>query len=642
MPLGGVQRFRSYDGGATWTALAPTPGGAETRAWHLLLAADPDNPNHVFVNDGYSLYESTDGGSSWSHADDGVGWIVANHGFDWVNLSFDASGDAIATADQGVLREHKPSTGKWTSLIGDLQVSEFYTITLDPNDTSVAYAVGQDLYSSKFTGGLAWDMLEDAVGEAGNFVVDPTNTQVVYGYNPLDPASFVRRSNDHGQSWTVICTPADVGGSDYGLAYDTQKAFVMDPSNHDRLLIGTTKILETKNASAASPTWNAISNVLTGDAQHVTARGRTFRREHDLCRDARRARLVHLRRRIALVPTGQRPERCRGAGVIGDLSIDPADAGHVYAVASGDVWELSTPAGGTPIWTRLTGAVPPFETGAALYVDWHAPAPVLYVGTDRGVYSSVDRGATWGRFGTNLPQSPVAAFASMTDGSTRILAAATHGRGAWEILLTAQRTLTVTVTPFGPPFGVPGDLALRCPRLDHRTHRSGHGGHPWHRFRPGTRHRPGRLRRRPKLYVTASHRSTRRGTARRLCTVYHGSHYPVATITAVGYLEATVALGPDAPAEDLPVPTCVTIPGKVHSFDSKLEEYLLVHGGDPLPEESPIVGLKESEWQVVRKVAEQWQENRRSVMKRLRARKSTTVMDVQGTLIRKAATRTRH
>ena len=374
MPLGGVQRFRSYDGGATWTALAPTPGGAETRAWHLLLAADPDNPNHVFVNDGYSLYESTDGGSSWSHADDGVGWIVANHGFDWVNLSFDASGDAIATADQGVLREHKPSTGKWTSLIGDLQVSEFYTITLDPNDTSVAYAVGQDLYSSKFTGGLAWDMLEDAVGEAGNFVVDPTNTQVVYGYNPLDPASFVRRSNDHGQSWTVICTPADVGGSDYGLAYDTQKAFVMDPSNHDRLLIGTTKILETKNASAASPTWNAISNVLTGDAQHVTARGRTFRREHDLCRDARRARLVHLRRRIALVPTGQRPERCRGAGVIGDLSIDPADAGHVYAVASGDVWELSTPAG-TPIWTRLTGAVPTFETGAALYVDWHAPDP---------------------------------------------------------------------------------------------------------------------------------------------------------------------------------------------------------------------------------------------------------------------------
>ena len=68
-----------------------------------------------------------------------------------------------------------------------------------------------------------------------------------------------------------------------------------------------------------------------------------------------------------------------------------------------------------------------------------------------------------------------------------------------------------------------------------------------------------------------------------------------------------MVLVPDAPAVDLPVPTCVTIPGKVQQVPSKLEEYLVVDGGAPPPEDSPIAGLKESEWHVVRKAAEQWQ-----------------------------------
>jgi photosystem II stability/assembly factor-like uncharacterized protein len=64
-----VERYKTVDGGDSWMKLAATPGKPETRAWHMLLAVSPEQANHVFVNDAYAIYESTDGGKTWSHAD---------------------------------------------------------------------------------------------------------------------------------------------------------------------------------------------------------------------------------------------------------------------------------------------------------------------------------------------------------------------------------------------------------------------------------------------------------------------------------------------------------------------------------------------------------------------------------------------
>ena len=44
------------DQGNTWKALSSSPGALETRAvYHQLIAVDPKNDMHVFVNDSYSL-----------------------------------------------------------------------------------------------------------------------------------------------------------------------------------------------------------------------------------------------------------------------------------------------------------------------------------------------------------------------------------------------------------------------------------------------------------------------------------------------------------------------------------------------------------------------------------------------------------
>jgi photosystem II stability/assembly factor-like uncharacterized protein len=96
-----VERYRTSDRGDTWSKLAPTPGKMEDRRWHLVLAVHRENPEHVFVNDAYELYESTDAGKTWTRAD-----IVGKDGIgdDWVDVSFGPGNAIVATGDRNAYR----------------------------------------------------------------------------------------------------------------------------------------------------------------------------------------------------------------------------------------------------------------------------------------------------------------------------------------------------------------------------------------------------------------------------------------------------------------------------------------------------------------------------------------------------------
>src|SRR5262249_53478562 len=67
---------------------------------------------------------------------------------------------------------------------------------------------------------------------------------------------------------------------------------------------------------------------------------------------------------------------------------------------------------------------------------------VLYVGGDDGVYRTANTGVSWSRFGTGLPDAQV--FQIELNPTLHLLGAATHGRGAWEILVTPLLNITKT------------------------------------------------------------------------------------------------------------------------------------------------------------------------------------------------------
>ena len=74
-----------------------------------------------------------------------------------------------------------------------------------------------------------------------------------------------------------------------------------------------------------------------------------------------------------------------------------------------------------------------FPFGIPVHVIQNDPSKVgwLYVGTDFGVYRSLDGGVSWSRYGTGLPFVAVRDLYVAPDGS--FLRAATFGRGVWEL-----------------------------------------------------------------------------------------------------------------------------------------------------------------------------------------------------------------
>jgi photosystem II stability/assembly factor-like uncharacterized protein len=450
-----IHRVRTSNGGTSWTALNLTSGTLEARSWHLLLGVDPTNDKHVFVNSAYSFWESVDSGATWTRADKVGNKVI---GDDWVNIAFDPKGRVAVTADRDVYR-YEPKTKAWHSKEGNLQVTLFYDVTPDPNDPDVVYGVAQDHpWAMKFTGSDEWAYMEGGGSETGKVLVDPSDTKRVYVSNPLDPAHFVARSTNAGQTWTVIRVANDFAASDYNIAYSTQKSFVIDPSNPKRLLIGTTKVWQTKNATVASPTWSAISPILGGATpgeQYITALA--------IAPSDPKTIYAAIADGHVWVTTNNGTNWKKrdtglfgmGAGRIVDIRIHPSNPNRAVAVGSGQgsVWRLEK-VGTTFQWTNIQGDLPTYLRFSSILSDWQFLTPALYLGTTRGIYHSVDLGTTWTTFGLDMPNTHVSDLECVTDD---VLVAATLGRGAWAILITSSSIIGSVHNGLEPGHVGPGD-----------------------------------------------------------------------------------------------------------------------------------------------------------------------------------------
>lgn len=429
-----MKRYRTANGGQTWTALASTPGPLESRSWHVVLAVDPKRADHIFANDAYKLFESIDGGQTWAQAGQQIG-------DDWVNVTFDANNSAVVTADRSVYT-YEPKAKTWTRREGNLQVTQFYDVTLFPVNLDKAYGVAQDhVCPMRFSGNVLWNDMSGSGSEYGRVLAHPTNANVLYASNPLAPADLVRRSTNGGANWTTILTNNAFQANDWVLAPTVQKSFAMDPQDPKRLLIGLTQVFETQDATAANPTWSPISMVLSPAAdisgQYITA----------LAIAPSNSKTVYAATADGHVWTttnGGQTWKANDTGLVGmnagrviDLRIDPANAKRVFAVSSGgagsNIWFLD-PA--TAKWKSICGNMPTNLRMGCICADWKTKT-VLYCGTERGVYQSKDLGAQWTLFGQYLPKTLVTDLQTIP--ALNVLAAGTYGRGAWEILLAAPK-----------------------------------------------------------------------------------------------------------------------------------------------------------------------------------------------------------
>jgi photosystem II stability/assembly factor-like uncharacterized protein len=134
-------------------------------------------------------------------------------------------------------------------------------------------------------------------------------------------------------------------------------------------------------------------------------------------------------------------------GSLGEMTFDTADEYIMYVTSvsftqtANHLWKTTD---GGYTWASIDGS-PSVSNGFPFGVPVHAVRVdpldnnVVYAGTDVGLYRSEDQGASWARFGYDLPLMSVRDIYVAPDGS--FIRLGTHGRGVWE--MTAPISVTV-------------------------------------------------------------------------------------------------------------------------------------------------------------------------------------------------------
>jgi photosystem II stability/assembly factor-like uncharacterized protein len=450
-----VAVMKSTDGGDTWAALPNTPNLGGSGWYGLPLIVDPSDVNTVYASGGGAeIVESVNGGLSWFSLQlgaDRTGPHVDHHAF-----AFDANGKLLDGNDGGIWRLDNPDGGSlhWADLNTNLQLTQYIGIALDPTNPDIAFGGSQDNGTSRFHDALAWQLTRE--GDGGFVRVDPGNPNTVY--HELVNISL-ERSDNGGLNWV-----SKTNGINPGDPHDTYVPFVLDPANPARLVLGTNRVYETTNRGDS---WRAISAPGSG--------GWTVGSNIDsLATAAADSNTVYASAGGHIFVTFDDGLSWQQRDVPGvrdhfqDLQVDPTDPLTAYAVRDrfGGGHVFMTTDGGLN-WSDISGGLPDLP---AYTLAPDARTNTLYVGTDDGVYVSADRGNSWARFGAGLPHAQVRQLELNAD--LQILAAGTHGRGVWEILVPP---------PGGSPAGAPsplhrGEVAQSLSRLSGLDSASRAGG----------------------------------------------------------------------------------------------------------------------------------------------------------------------
>ena len=150
------------------------------------------------------------------------------------------------------------------------------------------------------------------------------------------------------------------------------------------------------------------------------------------------------------------------------IAIDPFDAATdpTTGTAGQAAYVALTGYGsGSHVWKTVNGGVSwmdfdgfdphalPDVPANALIVDSNPQSGLVYAGTDEGVYvtkTNDPNGTSWlpvgGGVGSKLPNVPVTALQIFNDGTTKLLRAATYGRGVWQFVLSTTKDFEVAVS----------------------------------------------------------------------------------------------------------------------------------------------------------------------------------------------------
>jgi len=441
-PVGACSEDCGWDGGDSWIPMG----------WYCnVIAVDPIDPNVVWAA-GVDLFRSDDGGRHWGlasywwaaglapsfvHADQHA--ILFHPDYDGVSNT-----SMFSATDGGVFRTDNPSASigrdaaavcdperssiNFTSLNHNFGITQFYHGAPYPGAESYIGGTQDNgtLLGQDVAGGDGWRHVSG--GDGGYVAVDPVNPDFVYVESQW---FYFKKSTDGGRTFELAM--GGVTEPPQNFLFITP--FAMDPNQPQRLWAGGRRLWRTDNGAAV---WNAASRnplgsgqvsalaIAPGNSQSVvvgTTDGWIYRSSEALEADA---------------TTEWAWSRPRG-GFVTSIAFDPSSPGVVYATfaefGGKHVWR-SADSGET--WSSIDGrgatAVPDIPVHSIVVQPGNPER--LYIGTDLGVFTTINGGRTWAVENTGFANVVTEWLALGTDNDGEPwLFAFTHGRGAFKVRL---------------------------------------------------------------------------------------------------------------------------------------------------------------------------------------------------------------
>ncbi len=407
--------FGSTTGTTTWTSVNPT--GLFYRVTNNNYISGRTNSIAFSPADTLTFYIASAGGGVWKTTDGGKTFRVLTDNLaslscgaiavDPVNPSvvYLGTGELNYSLDSyygvGVFKS-SDAGASWTKIASSSSVGSYISqIAIDPQHTNTVYLSGSAGVYRSTNAGVSWTSTSSG-SSANCILINPVNTLTLYTSTGGYSSDVIKKSTDGGLTWIVITNglPASIGraqlalsGVDTGVVY----ASIANPANYQLLgLYGSTD---------GGATWvvkNSATNYMGTQGWYDNA-----------------------------------------------ITVNPTNSSSVV-VGGLDIYTSTT--GGTSLTQRTNWATSSASNFA--HADIHFlgyNGPVLYCGSDGGVFKSTNDGVTWTDLNATLstlqymsadydPNSVLRLYGGTQDNNKEL---STNGGTTWNQVTTGDGGCTI-------------------------------------------------------------------------------------------------------------------------------------------------------------------------------------------------------
>jgi photosystem II stability/assembly factor-like uncharacterized protein len=439
--------YRSSDGGKTWQEGDRSQMMVWRPFYFANLIVDPKDENKLYKAGG-SLILSNDGGKSFSNIQGGA------HG-DFHDVWIDPQNtDEIITCDDGGVWFSRDSGEKWIKAF-DLPIGQFYHVSVDMADPYHVFGGLQDnsvwVGDSSYPSGITNHRWENLYGGDGFFALpDPTDPDYVYMEAQGGTVSRVNRRTLEARS---IQPQPNYGEGK--LRFNWNSPMHLSPSGDGTIYIGAQFLFRSRDQGQ---TWDRISPDLTtnnpekqkqeesGGVTVDNSAAETHTTIYSISESPRNSKVIWAgtddgnlqvtrdagktwTNVVSNVPSLPRFSWVSWveASRFGEGTAYAAFDRHTFGDMEAHVFKTND-FGQT--WTPLVAAGSTVRGFAHVIKEDIVSPNLLFLGTEFGLWVSVDGGGQWAQYkGHDFPSVPVRDMAIHPRTSDLVLA--THGRGIW-------------------------------------------------------------------------------------------------------------------------------------------------------------------------------------------------------------------